>query len=68
MASDPEVIDLGLVVMGAKARAAVVAQRETAGDGALHRAEALRARLAQQVGGGEAIHPRRGVDDGLSVA
>jgi hypothetical protein len=34
------VIDLGLVVRRAKARAAVVAQRQAGGDGLLDRAEA----------------------------
>jgi hypothetical protein len=41
------VVDLGLVVVRSKARAAVVAERETLRDGALDRAEALCARLAQ---------------------
>jgi len=65
-AVDPEVVDLCLIVVAAKARAAVVAQRQSARDGALDRAEALHSGLAQQVGGGEPVHPRGGVGPGLA--
>ncbi len=60
-AGDAEVVDLGLVVVGAEAGAAVVAEREPGGDRLLDRAEALGADLAEQVGGGEAVHAAGGV-------
>lgn len=53
-------VDLDLVMLGAEARPAVVAQREAIRDGALDGAEALTANLAEQVGGGEAVHPQPG--------
>src|SRR3954447_3113547 len=65
-ASDAEMIDLGLVVVAAKARAAVVAQRQAGGHGPLDRAEALGADLSEQVGGGPAVHPRGGVQPRLA--
>jgi len=55
------VVDLGLVVLAAEAGAAVVAQGQPGGDRLLDRAEPLRADLAQQIGGGEAVHPQRRV-------
>src|SRR3954447_16537635 len=60
-ASDAEMIDLGLVVVAAKARPAVVAQRQAGGHGLLDRAEALGADLSEQVGGGPAVHPQNTV-------
>jgi hypothetical protein len=44
----------------------VVAQRESRGDGALDRAEALARDLAQQIGGGEAVHPLGRVEERLT--
>src|SRR3954453_19921459 len=67
-AGDAEVVDLGLIVIGAKARPAVVAQRQAGGDGLLDRAEALGGDLPEQVGGCPAVHPRCGVDPGLAGA
>src|SRR3954447_9361534 len=67
-AVDAEVGDLGLVVGRAEAAAAVVAQLQAGRGAGLDRAEAVADRLAQQVGGGEAVHPRRGVDPRLAGA
>jgi hypothetical protein len=66
-AGDPGVVDLGLVVGAAEAGAAVVAEGEPGGDCALDRAEALAAELAQEIGGGEAVDPERGVRPGLAA-
>jgi hypothetical protein len=60
-AGDAEVVDLGLVVVGAEAGAAVVAEREPGCDRSLDRPEPFGAHLAEQIGGGEAVHPLRGV-------
>ena len=57
-ATDAEMIDLGLIVRRAEARAAVVAQRQAGRDGPLNGAEAFGADLSEQVGDGPAVHPR----------
>jgi hypothetical protein len=54
-------VDLGLVVVRAEAGAAVVAEREPGRGCPVDRPEALGADLAQQVGGGEAVHAAGGV-------
>jgi hypothetical protein len=61
-------VDLGLVVAGAKAAAAVVAQLQAGGGAGLNGSEAVQDRLAKQVGGGPAVHPGRGVDPCLAGA
>jgi len=66
-AGDAEVVDLDLVVLGAKARSAVVAQRQPGGDGGVDGAEALGRDLPQQVGRGEAVHPQPGVRPRLAA-
>lgn len=50
-AGDAEVVDLDLVVLGAKSRTAVVAQRQSCGDGGVDGAEALGRDLPEQIGG-----------------
>jgi hypothetical protein len=45
-----------------------VAQLQPGGGAGLDRAEAVCDRLTQQVGGGPAVHPRRGVDPRLAGA
>ncbi len=59
-------VDLCLVVGRAKARPAVVAQRQASGDRPLDRAEALDGHLPQQVGGRPAVHPQRRVAEDLA--
>src|SRR4051812_22788718 len=61
-------VDLGLVVPGAKAAAAVVAQLQTGRGAGLDGPEAVEDRLAEQVSGGPAVHPRSGVDPRLAGA
>src|SRR5215216_5073531 len=61
-------VDLGLVVPGAKAAAAIVAELQTGGGAGLEGPKAVEDRLAQQVSGGPAVHPRRGVDPRLAGA
>ena len=61
-------IDLDLVVLVSEARPAVVAQSEPAGDRGVDRPEPLGGDLAEQVGGGEAVHPQPGVGPRLAQA
>jgi hypothetical protein len=62
------VIDLGLIVPGPEAAAAVVAQLQAGGGAGLNGPEAIEDRLAQQIGSGPAVHPGGGVDPHLAGA
>src|SRR3954462_5376083 len=61
-------VNLGLVVPGAKAAAAVVAQLEAGGGTGLDGPEAIEDGVPEEVGGGPAVHPRRGVDPDFAGA
>src|SRR5688572_22893983 len=61
-------VELGLVVPGAETAAAVVAELQAGSGAGVHGAEAVEDRLAQQVGGGPAVHPGSGVDPDLAGA
>src|SRR3954452_23748323 len=61
-------VNLRLVVPGAKAAAAVVAQLEAGGGAGFDGPESVKDRFSEDVGGGPAVHPRGGVDPDLAGA